>query len=281
MQLNKQRILRGKLGTFCAIAMGIISVVLCLILSRDPAPDHLSDLCALAPRSVSRIPLARMNLLCSEGLRSTEPSPREEYLTILQVWAGRVRSETERHLYRFQRNPGEYQNSEAYFRMLMLTVILAEDFGISYNPGKRVTPGESGMNDGFFTDPTQVFLSGLLGPQHQGTCSSMPALYVAIGRELGYPLKLVTTKGHLFVRWDGHGDRFNIEATARGLVTHSDDYYRHWPFEITPEEEKAEGYLKSLTPPDELAVFLSIRGMCLRDQSLYAEAAQAFAAAAQ
>jgi Flp pilus assembly protein TadD len=51
--------------------------------------------------------------------------------------------------------------------------------------------------------------------------------------------------------------------------------------EITPAEELAEGYLKSLTPPEELAVFLSIRGMCLREAGRLEEAAVAFGAAAR
>jgi hypothetical protein len=42
-------------------------------------------------------------------------------------------------------------------------------------------------------------------------------LYVAIGRRLGYPLKLVECKGHLFVRWEDAKERFNIEGTSRGL----------------------------------------------------------------
>ena len=58
-------------------------------------------------------------------------------------------------------------------------------------------------------------------------------------------------------------------------------YYRHWPFEVSRAEEVAEGYLKSLTPPEELAVFLSIRGMCLREGGKPLEAAEAFAAAAR
>jgi regulator of sirC expression with transglutaminase-like and TPR domain len=120
-----------------------------------------------------------------------------------------------------------------------------------------------------------------LGPEREGTCSSMPVLYVAVGRQLGYPLKLVTTKGHLFVRWEGNGERFNIEATVRGLAKYDDDHYRHWPFEITPQEEAAEGYLKSLTPAEELAVFLSIRGMCQREAGQMSRAADSFAAAAR
>src|SRR5262249_21751645 len=67
--------------------------------------------------------------------------------------------------------------------------------------------------------------------------------------------------------------------TARGLSRFDDDYYRHWPFEISPAEEAAEGYMKSLTVSEELAVFLSIRGMCLREQGRFSEAEESFATA--
>lgn len=203
------------------------------------------------------------------------------YLATLGKWAGRVRTETERHLYRFKHNPAEFENSEGFFRMLMLVVVLAEDFGVRYDPQKRVDPTSARMDDGFFAEPRDVFIHGLLGPERRGTCSSLPVMYVAIGRELGYPLKLVTTKGHLFVRWQDKKERFNIEAASHGLNRFSDDYYRHWPFEVSTAEEAAEGYLKSLTPAEELAAFLSIRGMCLRESGRLKEAAEAFATAAK
>src|SRR5262249_36928410 len=155
--------------------------------------------------------------------------------------------------------------SEGFFRMLMMSVVLAEDFKVHYTEERKADPGKARLNDSFFANPEDVFLCGLLGAERKGTCSSLPVLYVAVGRELGYPLKLVATKGHLFVRWEGAGERFNIEATSRGLNRFDDEYYRHWPFEIAPAEEAAEGYLKSLTPSGEMAVFLSVRGMCLRE----------------
>jgi hypothetical protein len=83
------------------------------------------------------------------------------------------------------------------------------------------------------------------------------------------------------VRWEGGGERFNIEATGRGVNRFEDDYYRHWPFGISAAEEAAEGYLKSLSPAEELAVFLSIRGMCLRESGHLAEAAESFATASR
>jgi len=61
----------------------------------------------------------------------------------------------------------------------------------------------------------------------------------------------------------------------------SDDYYRHWPLEVSDAEIRAEGYLKSLSPAEELAVFLSVRAMCLSEAKRYAEAAESFREAAR
>jgi hypothetical protein len=60
-----------------------------------------------------------------------------------------------------------------------------------------------------------------LGQRRMGTCSSMPVLYVTLGRRLGYPVKLVTAKAHLFVRWEQTGERFNLSKnmTSDGIST--------------------------------------------------------------
>ena len=244
-------------------------------------PATLAELLALAPTRLPEVPLVELNLLCARGLCATNEPDIQTCAATLEAWAARVRSETERHQYRFDRNPAEFENSAGFFRMLMLSVVLAEDYGVHYDAQRWAGPDATQADDRFFADSSSVFLHGLLGPERKGTCSSLPVLYVAVGRQLGYPLKLVTTRGHLFVRWEGKEERFNVEATARGLSRFDDDYYRHWPFEVSPAEEAAEGYLKSLTASEELAVFLSIRGMCLREQGRLAEAAEGFAAAAQ
>jgi len=241
----------------------------------------MDRLAAIQPEIASRFTIARMNLACAEGLAGSLPIEAVLAESTINTWAERVRTETKRHVYRFQRNPADYEHSEAYFRMLMLTVVLAEDFNVHYREDRRTAAGSGGLDDGFFSDASALFLHGLLGPKREGTCSSMPVLYVAIGRQLGYPLKLVTTKGHLFVRWDQGSERFNIEATAKGLARYDDEHYRHWPFEITPQEEASEGYLKSLAPAEELAVFLSVRGMCQREAGHEGKAAETFAAAAR
>jgi tetratricopeptide (TPR) repeat protein len=207
--------------------------------------------------------------------KSGNPSV-QQCLTVLDQWASRIKSETERHLYRFKAAPNEFENSEGYFRMLMMAVVLYEDYGVRYNPQRITIPTATLSNDGFFSDSRDIFLDGLLGEKRMGTCSSMPVLYVALGRRLGYPLKLVTTKAHLFVRWEDARERFNLECTGRGMNRYDDEHYKHWPFEVTEEEIREDGYLKSLTPSEELALFLSLRGNCLKEAGRVAEAIVAY-----
>jgi hypothetical protein len=249
-----------------------------------PAPaapaSSLTTLLSFQIEELPEMDVARVNLLCAGGLPGGEDCDLQTCLRTLDEMARRVERETARHQYRFQRNQSEFENSEGFFRILMMMVVLAEDFGVRYNLERPTSPS-AGPSDGFFADSRDVFLHGLLGPRRTGTCSSLPVLYVAIGRRLGYPLKLVTTKGHLFARWEDARERFNIEVTGNGLNHFGDDYYRQWPFAVTDAEVKAEGYLKSLTPAEELAAFLSIRGMCLREAGRKGEAAEAFAAASR
>jgi len=234
----------------------------------------------LSVNSLQKLDIAQVNLCCAQGLPGTTNLNIQECLAAVDQMVERVRTETERHAYRFRQAPAEFENSAGYFKMIMMGVVLAEDFKVQYAPAKRGTAAEARIGDGFFAEGSEVFLHGLLGSKHEGTCSSMPVLYVAVGRKLGYPLSLVTTKGHLFVRWENVSERFNIEVTSHGINRFSDDYYRHWPMEVSEEEIRAEGYLKSLMPGEELAAFLSIRGMCQSEAGQYTAAAVSFDRAA-
>lgn len=247
---------------------------------RPLRPDSYAKLLKLSDTELARVDIARMNLLCWEGSSPSRYANVDAAEKQINSWAERVRSETERHRYRFDRDPAEFEDSEGFFKMLMLAVVLAEDFRVHYREDLRSGPEAVSNEDGFFADSRAVFLTGLLGPERAGTCSSMPVLQVAVGRRLGYPLKLVTTKGHLFLRWEGEGERFNLDMTGQ-VNRHPDEYYRHWPFEVSEAEEAAEGYLQSLTPAGELAVFLSVQAMCLREEGQFRDAAECFAEAAR
>jgi len=141
-----------------------------------------------------------------------------------------------------------------------------------------------------FKDSRVAFLHGMIPGKGKtvaetpgGTCASMPVMYVAVGRRLGYPLKLVTTDGHIFVRWDGKKhpnrawrDRFNIEGAGGGFSSYDDDHYMTWPKKLTAHQVRANGHLVSLTPKEELAMFLASRAHCGMDNGQMAFAARCY-----
>ncbi len=132
----------------------------------------------------------------------------------------------------------------------------------------RAGPVELMPNDlSFFGNPKDLFVHGLTEGEHQGTCASLPVFYVAIGRRLGYPLKLVESKGHLLARWEDAKERFNIEGTSRGLNCFPDKEYMEWPWPISKEEVETGMYMKSLSPRRELAAFLETRALCLKQHT--------------
>lgn len=255
--------------------------------STQPSDDPglaLDALLALPGDQIAGIDVARMNLECAAGLPGAEDLDIGEALRTLDEWTSRVRAETERHLYRVSdpRYAEHYRHSEAYFRAEMLLQVLQVDLGVKYNAGAAW--------DFSFKDSRVAFLHGMIPPPGRaagemrgGTCLSMPVMYVAVGRRLGYPLRLVLTDSHVFVRWDGASDpnpawreRFNIEGAGEGFSSFPDDHYRRWPKTVSPADVRSNRYLASLTPPEEFALFLAARGHCEFDNGDAVAAARSY-----
>jgi Transglutaminase-like superfamily len=233
----------------------------------------LAELCNMADDELRGQDVAVLNLSCAERLPGSESLDVQKCAWTLNEWADHVRSETNRHLYRVHdpKYAKEYHGSASYFRISMMLQVLQEDCGVHYNK-ERITNVD-------FKNSRDLFIHGMICSDNGGTCVSMPVLYTAIARRLGYPVCLVSAKAHLFCRWDTPKERFNIEATGPGFDAHSDDYYTKWPMPISDEEFKKGYYLKSMTPREELAVFLAARGHCLEDNGRKAEAIVSYAQA--
>jgi hypothetical protein len=242
--------------------------------SARSMPTSYYDLLAMSPDELAKVDIALMNLLCAKGLPGAENLDISGTLKKLDEWAAKVKGETERHLYRVKdpRYAEHYGNSEARLRAEFIVQCLQEDCGVRYNPQRIDTADWHNSQD--------LFLHGLVGSSNGGTCSSMPLVYTVIGRRLGYPMKLVLAGSHIFCRWDGEHERFNIEGASDGGVSYFDDeYYRKWPKAISEAEVQRGEFLKSLTAAEELSSFLIDRGMCLDQNGRYSEARAAFAEA--
>jgi hypothetical protein len=232
-----------------------------------------NDLTHLSDESLEAQNLAVVNLACAVDLPGAEMLDVAACLQTLDSWTGQIRRETARYAPQFHRDASAFENSWPYFRMLVMTTVLQQDFGVRYDPALI-------DRDDFFSKPEYLFVHGVLEGKG-GTCTSLPPLYVSIGRRLGYPLRLVQTHSHLFARWDDprNGERLNIECTANGLNCHSDDYYRSWPQPTTPRDEQRYGWLVSQTPREDLAWFLITRGHCLLENHRYRQAVEAYSQA--
>lgn len=242
---------------------------------RATGPDTLLKLLALKPEELAGVDIAVMNLLCADGLPGSSDLNMTAVLDQLDVWAEQVRLETSRHLYRVTdpKYAEHYRNSESYFRAEFLLQTLQEEGGVRYNPDSIYNPS--------CADSRDQFLHGLMDSTRGGTCVSMPVLYTAVGRRLGYPIKLVLGRGHVFCRWDdGKAPPFNIEGT-NGFVSNSDDFYRKWPQPISDADMKRGEFLVSLTPAAELSVFLAARGHCYFDNKKWEQALEAYRLAAK
>ncbi|MGH7136431.1 MAG: transglutaminase family protein, partial [Pirellulales bacterium] len=243
----------------------------------------LAALSGLDDKVLSQADVAAFNLLCATGLPGAENLEIGRLLDWLDDAAERVSLETRRHWYRYRESPGIYKNSRGYYCSYFLLQVLQEDFGVRYNATRAADPSfQDSRRVPDFRDSRDLFIHGIIDG-HGGTCGSMPVVYVAVGRRLGYPLKLVETRAHLFIRWDdplgtrfGVPERFNIEGAGYGMASYPDSHYETWPEPWTSAEFAAGCYLRSLSPREELASFLATRAHCLIDNRRPTEAIQAF-----
>jgi hypothetical protein len=248
-----------------------------VVAARPVFPD-LRTLLRSPVERVAAADIAERNLWAAEALPGTDGLDVSASLIRLDEWADVVRRTTSANIHKFRRSPASFDHSEPLWRMVALTMTLKDEFGIRYD--------QTLIRDMDWRDSQHTFLHGLLGDRRTGTCPSLPALVVAVGRRLGYPLFLVRAPAHLFCRWEdaAFGVRFNVEYNGMGMTDHPDDHYRHWPSEwpdkLTEYEmglpPARQSYLRSLTPAEETAEFLCLRGHYLEDNGRVSEAAAAY-----
>ncbi|MGI8979293.1 MAG: transglutaminase family protein [Pirellulaceae bacterium] len=216
--------------------------------------------------------IAEIQLRLSEGLPGAEDIVRLDLLQTLDEWARVVETSTQRWIIQYEQNPAKYEYSIAKFRALCMVIVIQRDLGIKYNMAFMEGPYDA-------TDSRNNLLHGPL-TGFGGTCATLPFLYAAIGRRLGYPLYIVATRQHLFVRWDdGCGERFNFETAGRGFEPRTDDDYREW-IQTTDAEEQSGGFFSNFSRRRELACTLTHRGRCLMDNWRFASAVMCFRCAA-
>lgn len=217
-------------------------------------------------------PIDQVHLACAVGLPGAERLDAARCGRVLDEWAAFCRAYTERVIGEFDRDPAAFEHSRAKFQIMAMVTALQRGCGVCYRPELI-----NASDENFFRNVEHLFLHGVTEGKG-GSCPSLPVVYVAVGRRLGYPLKLVTACRHLFARWEQPGgERFNIECTCKGFVSYPDEHYMTWRHPLRQEDAEWYGALRSLTPRLELAEFLMLRGHCLCYNGNRREAVGAYA----
>ena len=195
----------------------------------------------------NRLDIAILNLACATGLPGADRFDWKCNFVKLNEWADRCKRFTEGMMPHFHRGNCDFPNSEPKFRIQAMITHLQRDIGVRYHPNRT--------RDEDVFQPEDSFIYGVTQGEG-GTCGNLPIVYTAIGRRMGYPLKLVSTRCHGFCRWDDGsplGERFNIEASGEGVSFFDDAHYRTGKYRMPRQTIELCGYLKSFSPREEIA----------------------------
>jgi hypothetical protein len=151
---------------------------------------------------------------------------------------------------------------------------------------------EGAVSQGLSLDPQDLFFPGLLNnpkTSSRPTSVSMPWLYLAVGRRLGYPLRLAEQDGRLLLCWEGQEEQFMIDWQRSWAEATESAPALHFRVEQPGREMSAGQPAGPIPPPtvhlltadDELAVLLDSRGACLESHGQNTDALVCYAQAHQ
>ena len=215
MVFNRARSYHGGVGTF--LVRGLAWVAATTGSDEGEATEETSEQTKLAPEALAELSeeelaeldIATVNLACAEGLPGAAVIDEETLTDKLDSWAERVRLETNKYHHRFVADPASFDNSVAQYRMIMLITVLMQDLGVRYHPER--------IHNVNFTRAEDLFLHGLLEGQG-GTCVSLPVLYVAVGRRLGYRLRKMEWGDRPSPMFSARNIRYDLAERTRGLA---------------------------------------------------------------
>lgn len=180
--------------------------------------DWLHQLVKCSDGELAQRDIAESHLACARGLPGTEDLDISACLQRLDKWAALVRVGIGNALANRTKFPEFDELSSAEYQVVTIFSVLYRHLGLTLNVDFNEDPYDG-------SDPRDHFMHAVLMDGYPATCCTAPVIFTAVGRRLGFPIKLVKTREHLFCRWDDGDERFNIEATNQGYFRYSDNDY--------------------------------------------------------
>ena len=253
--------------------------------ASDPPADGTGDrrsvaqLISLSDAELEQVDIVEMNIAVAREIPGLDKLDCAAYRKTVDVWTDQFRRWLPTTEHAFRQAPEKYKNDINFFRLGMLAQFLDEHVGVAY-VARQKQDQKRGVKEVRYTDPGHLLLHGLIDTK-QGTCATMPALHVAIGRRLGWPVTLACAKSHYVCRYDDGKVVHNIEATDTGhggFAAGSDSNYMEAEG-ISRKAVACGSDLRKLTAREMLGVFVQSRARYLADTNNPAPAARDYALA--
>ncbi|MCA9293233.1 MAG: hypothetical protein KDA20_05410 [Phycisphaerales bacterium] len=168
---------------------------------QEPQVLDALDLVAMTDGELDRFDPLLLNLIVGSGLPGQKRTI-EEYVRVVDEWGERLRAALGAAELQAAESPLYVENPDLWRTGSMAVALAGPSIGITYT--------DADVDNG---RPEQLFAWGLIDSK-EGTCATMPVLYLAIAHRLGWPLKGVVGNDHMWCRWDDGMTRFNLEATS-------------------------------------------------------------------
>jgi hypothetical protein len=231
----------------------------------------VTQLVALSDADLEKVDILEMNIAVAREIPGLENLEYDHYRRIVDGWTEPfVRWLPEAERGGFYTAPEKYKNDVNFFRLGMLAQFLDQTVGVAYVEDQKQMQldarKEGRKAEIAYTDPGHLLLHGLIDSK-RGTCGTMPALHVAIGRRLGWPVSLACTNAHFVCRYDDGKTVYNIEATDTGrggFAEGSDEEYIKLE-SISPKAIAVGSDLRKLTAREMLGLFIAARARYYSD----------------
>jgi len=239
--------------------------------ANAPGQRTVAQLVALSDTELEQVDILEMEIAVAREIPGLEGLKYEHYRRIVDGWTEQfVRWLPEAEREGFHPAPEKYKKEINFFRLGMLAQFLDQVVGVAYVEEQKQTQLEARKQgrtaEMTYSDPGHLFLHGLIDTR-RGTCGTMPALHVAIGRRLGWPVGLACTNAHFVCRYNDGQTVYNIEATDTGrggFAEGSDEEYVRLEG-ISPKAIAVGSDLRKLTAREMLGVFIAARGRYYND----------------
>ena len=187
--------------------------------SPDAGHRSVAEFTALSDAELEQADIVEMSIAVAREIPGLENLDYERYRGTVDAWAEGLQAWLPTVEHAFYQDPGKYYNDVNFFRLGMLAQFLDQSIGITYVEEQKQAQIEARKTgrkaEVAYTDPGQLLLHGLIDTK-RGTCGTMPALHVALGRRLGWPVGLACAGSHYVCRYDDGQVHYNIEATDTG-----------------------------------------------------------------